>query len=120
MATFVDDLLEKALNKVNFPEIDFIDIRVFQKHATTIRVETGRISKLISSSYGGAGVRMFSSEGYWSHASTNSVNEESLLRTLNVAYKAAKSLTNKNSNEKIKLPSIQPVKTFLIQSNYIT
>lgn len=110
MGTFVDDLLEKVLNKVNFPEIDFMDIRVFQKKATTVRVETGRISKLINSSYGGAGVRVFSSDGCWSHASTNSVSEESLLKTLNVAYKAAKSLTNKTSNEQVKLPSIQPVK----------
>ncbi len=110
MGTFVDDLLEKVLNKTNFPEIDFIDIRVFQKHATTISVETGRISKLINSSYGGAGVRVFSSEGCWSHASTNSVSEESLLKTLNVAYKAAKSLTNKTSNGQIKLPPIQPIK----------
>jgi len=107
---FVDDLLEKVLNKANFPEIDFIDIRVFKKKATTVRVETGRISKLINSSYGGAGVRMFSSGGCWSHASTNSVNEESLLKTLNVAYKASKSLSNKTSNEQIKLPSIQPVR----------
>jgi TldD protein len=107
---FVDDLLEKVLNKANFPEIDFIDIRVFQKKATTVRVETGRISKLINSSYGGAGVRVFSSDGCWSHASTNSVNEESLLKILNVAYKASKSLTNKTSNEQIKLPLMQPVR----------
>ncbi len=110
MGTFVDDLLEKVLNTVNFPEIDFMDIRVFQKKATTVRVETGRISKLINSSYGGAGVRVFSSNGCWSHASNNSVSEESLLKTLNVAYKTAKSLTNKTSNEQIKLPSIQPIK----------
>jgi TldD protein len=106
----MDDLLEKVLNKINFPKIDFMDIRVFQKNATTVRVETGRISKLINSSYGGAGVRVFSSDGCWSHASTNSVSEESLLKILSLAYKTVKSLTNKTSNEQIKLPSIQPVK----------
>lgn len=106
----MDDLLEKVLNKINFPKIDFMDIRVFQKNATTVRVETGRISKLINSSYGGAGVRVFSSDGCWSHASTNSVSEESLLKILSLAYKTAKSLTNKTSNEQIKFPSIQPIK----------
>ncbi|MFX1520982.1 MAG: TldD/PmbA family protein [Promethearchaeota archaeon] len=106
----MEDLLETVLHKAYLPEIDFMDIRVFQKNTTTIRVETGRISKLINSSYSGAGVRVFC-DGYWSHASTNFIDEENLMKTANIAHKIAKSLKYKTSNrERSKLPSIHPIK----------
>ena len=105
----MEDLLENVLNSVLQPEIDFMDIRVFQKNTTTIRVETGRISKLVNSSYSGAGVRVFS-DGCWGHASTNFIDENNLIKTANIARKIVKSLTLQTSNEQSKLPSIHPIK----------
>lgn len=109
MGALLEDLLENVLNSVLQPEIDFMDIRIFQKNTTTIRVETGRISKLVNSSYSGAGVRVFS-DGCWGHASTNFIDENNLIKTANIARKIAKSLTFKTSNEQSKLPSIHPIK----------
>ena len=101
MGALLEDLLENVLNSVLQPEIDFMDIRIFQKNTTTIRVETGRISKLVNSSYSGAGVRVFS-DGCWGHASTNFIDENNLIKTANIARKIAKSLTFKTSNEQSK------------------
>ncbi len=78
------DMLGKVRDEARKRGARFMDVRVFEKDSSAVRLQDGRADKVSRSTSAGAGVRVLA-DGAWGFASTETVDAKSLSRCLDAA-----------------------------------